>query len=117
MSTLKIFQIISITIPIAFVLFLICRGKKPQNLSYPEVISGLGIKIILGTLYGYIFFRFYNGDDSWYFFNESMAQSRLLLSDPGAFFHELSPASAYITNPGFFSGLIIYLGDLERSEE
>src|SRR5688572_20721007 len=113
MNALKIFQIISITIPIAFVLYLICRGKKAENLNYPQVISGLGIKIILGTIYGYIFFKYYNGDDSWYFFNESLAQSRLLLSDPGAFFKELSPTSAYKFNPGFISGLLIYLSDLE----
>src|SRR5438045_3308033 len=112
MSTLKIFQIISITVPIAFVLFLICRGKKPQHLTYLQVISGLGIKIFLGTLYGYIFLKYYNGDDTWYYFNESLAQSKLLLSQPVTFFKELAPASAYITNPGFISGFIIYLGDL-----
>lgn len=71
------------------------------------------MKIILGTIYGYVFFNFYNGDDTWYFFNESQAQSRLLLSNPGAFMGELSWKSAFITDPGFVRGVIIYLGDLE----
>ena len=73
MSTLKIFQIISITIPIAFVLFLICKGKKHDGLSYLQVVSGLGIKILLGTVYGFVFYTYYHGDDTWYFFNESLA--------------------------------------------
>ena len=113
MNTLKIFQIISITVPIAFVLFLICGRKKTEGLSYLQVLTGLSIKIVLGTLYGYLFLTYYNGDDTWYFFNESLPQTRLLLTNPGTFFNELSSASAFSTDPGFIRGIIIYLGDLE----
>ncbi|HSB92953.1 MAG TPA: hypothetical protein VLC28_07555, partial [Flavitalea sp.] len=113
MNTLKIFQIISITIPIAFVLSLLLAEKKNRGLSYAQVFIALGIKVLLGTLYGYLFYTYYNGDDTWYFFNESVPQTKLLLRDPGAFFKEFSPDSAFINNPGFARGIITYLGDLE----
>src|SRR5215203_3167965 len=113
MNTLKIFQIISISIPIVFVLYLVCRGKKTHNLTYLQVILGFGIKVLLGTLYGYIFLKFYNGDDTWDFFFESLKRSLTLQSGSGSFFEQMLSDRAYISNPGFFSGVTIYLGDLE----
>lgn len=113
MSIVKIFQIISITITTGFVLYLVCRGKKRQGLSYQQVIGGLGLKVILGAIYGYVFLKYYNGDDTWYFFNESLPQTKLFLSDPGTFFRELGPASAFRGSTGILPAIVTYLGDLE----
>jgi len=113
MSAVKIFQILSITITVAFVLFLVCRGRRQHGLTYLQVITGLGIKIALGTIYGYLFLKFYHGDDTWYFFDESLPQTKLLLADPSRFFLELTPAASFEQATSFFGGVQNYFSDLE----
>ena len=42
---------------------IIRRGTVPMT--GIEVTAGFGFKILLGCIYGYVFSRYYNGDDTW----------------------------------------------------
>ena len=62
----------------------IIRNKK-ISLSLPQILIFFGCKIIAGEVYGYIFKRFYNGDDTWGLNQDSILQYRRLLQSPGLF--------------------------------
>ena len=51
-------------------------------------------KVFMGCLYGWVFLHFYNGDDTWGFFNESKEETNLLLSHPQQFFYDFWPGRA-----------------------
>jgi hypothetical protein len=55
-------------------------------------------KIFMGCLYGWVFLRYYNGDDTWKFFNESKSQTDLLLMHPALFFREFLPSFSLSLN-------------------
>lgn len=112
MSIVKIFQIVSISFPIAFALFMICGGRRKTDLSYGHVLLAMLVKTLSGLAYGYLFLTVYNGDDTWAYFKESLPQTRMLLEDPMGFLRELTPASALQHYQGF--GVVAaYLADLE----
>ncbi len=70
----------------------------------------LFFKIFMGCLYGWVFLRFYKGDDTWSFFNESKESDRPAAHAPWLVFsgnccrpfHYSSPAMS----PGRLSGFI-----------
>lgn len=85
-------------------IYLLIR-KSGDLLTLRQVVLFYGAKIAMGCLYGYIFKRFYNGDDTWILNNDSRQQYKRLTEETPLFFKELfvypSPASAY---PAFFNG-------------
>lgn len=86
--------------------------KDKFPLSYQQLSLALAIKILLACLYGYIFLRYYGGDDTWQMHREGIIQSDLLKSNPGQFFRELAPAAGIYTNDTL-KFIQLYLQDLE----
>jgi hypothetical protein len=72
-------------------------------------------KIFMGCLYGWVFFHYYNGDDTWNYFNESKEETSLLMHHPLRFFHPFSPIYA-LQLKGFhgWDAFIFYVNDFER---
>ncbi len=94
---------------ILFLLFSIAIHFITRNTDYPLTLahSGLfyGVKLVFGCVYGFIFKRYYNGDDTWQLNNDSVQQYERLLTDPVLFFKELfmwPPVSS--PHPLFFNG-------------
>jgi hypothetical protein len=72
-------------------------------------------KVGMGCLYGYIYGRFYNGDDTWMYHHYSLAELQKLLHEPGRYFAELGPAESFAwAGGGFWHGLSAYLHTLEN---
>lgn len=87
---------------------------KPRELTTAEFCTGLGVKILMGLAYGYLFLHFYHGDDTWKIHQQSIKETALLLSDPGQFFlNEYTPAEAIQKGGTFKEICILYLNDLE----
>ena len=72
-------------------------------------------KVFMGCLYGWVFLHYYNGDDTWNYFNESKEETSLLMQHPLRFFHPFSPSYALEVN-GFHSwdAFVFYINDFER---
>jgi len=49
---------------VSALIYIIIRNKK-ITLSFRQIIIFFGCKIAGGEIYGYIFKRYYNGDDTW----------------------------------------------------
>jgi hypothetical protein len=95
-------------------LHLIIRWKIFPFTIY-HTVSLLFFKIFMGCLYGWVFLRYYGGDDTWNFFNESKEGTILLLQHPGQFFHEFSPAySLEVTGHHGWEALLFYISHFER---
>lgn len=95
--------------------FLLSRWSKKQfaGLSVKEIAFAYGIKVLLGIFYGYIFFTWYNGGDTWYFHNGSIEEYEKLLKNPVQFFADFNPLPAFERNASFAKGWYYYLSDLE----
>lgn len=87
--------------------------KKEIKIQRGEVFLAFGIKVLLGCLYGYLFLRFYDGDDTWRLHANSITEKKLLLTDPLTFFSEFGPATAIRNGEGLVNVLQLYLVDLE----
>lgn len=86
--------------------------KDKFPLSYLQLSLALIIKISLACLYGYIFLRFYGGDDTWQMHMEGIEQGNLLKTNPALFFREFTPAAEIYTE-NKLKFLHSYLQDLE----
>jgi hypothetical protein len=72
-------------------------------------------KIFMGCLYGWVFLHYYNGDDTWNYFNESKDETMLLLQHPLRFFQPFWPSySLQVTGYHGWDALIFYINDFER---
>ena len=101
---------------LAFVFFSFCLYfviRKQGVLSNAQLLIGFGMKVLMGCLYGYIFQKYYGGDDTWAMHTASLAETKLLLSDPAQFFWEYGPSTA-LRNANYSIGFVpLYLSDLE----
>ncbi len=72
-------------------------------------------KVFMGCLYGWVFLHYYNGDDTWNYFNESKDETNLLIQHPLRFFRPFSPTYA-LEIKGFHSwdAFVFYVNDFER---
>ncbi|HSC36409.1 MAG TPA: hypothetical protein VLD19_01010, partial [Chitinophagaceae bacterium] len=72
-----------------------------------------GVKIIAGCGYGYVYGKYYHGDDTWALNHDALIQYQRLLHEPGLFFADLfskDPVSA----PGlYFQDVTTYAQRLE----
>ena len=72
-------------------------------------------KVFMGCLYGWVFFHFYNGDDTWNYFNESKEETSLLMQHPLRFFHPFSPLYAIeVKGLHGWDAFLFYVNDFER---
>ena len=72
-------------------------------------------KVLLGCLYGYIFLHYYGGDDTWDYFNESKADTDILIKHPVQFFQEFLPSfSMKITHGHVRDAVIFYIVHFEK---
>ena len=72
-------------------------------------------RIFMGCLYGWVFYHYYGGDDTWNFFDESKDQTDLLLRHPAQFFQEFLPVFAYhVTGNHFLQAFRFYVENFER---
>ena len=69
-------------------IYIIIRNKK-DALSFPQILFFFACKIIAGEVYGYIFKRFYHGDDTWALNNDSILQYKRLLQSPLQFIKDV----------------------------
>lgn len=97
---------------LAFLLYRIVR-KKEQPLSIAEVALTFGFKALMACLYGYIFLKFYGGDDTWVFHQQGLLEYDKMLHDTGQFFKDLLPISAIEGSDTWTRALSSYNMDLE----
>ena len=93
-------------------IYLIIRNKK-ISLTFPQILVFFGCKIIAGQVYGYIFKRFYQGDDTWALHHDSILQYRRLLQSPVLFITDIFSGSPVRGGPAFYLQSDTYLGNLE----
>jgi len=70
-------------------LIYIMLRNKTVPLSWRQSALFLGVKIAAGSLYGYVYGRFYKGDDTWGLNHDVWVQYQRLLHTPGRFFSTL----------------------------
>ncbi len=96
------------------ILHLIVR-KKVFPFSIYHTAAAVLFKVLLGCFYGYIFLHYYGGDDTWDFFNESRADTDVLLKHPLQFFQEFLPSfSMKITHGHWWNALVFYISHFEK---
>lgn len=72
-------------------------------------------KVMMGCFYGWVFFHYYSGDDTWNYFNESQEQTNYLLRHPSLYFREFLPAhSLQATNYQAWDALVFYINHFEK---
>ena len=93
-----------------FFLHNITRRDRPY-LSSRQLSVSFVVKIIFGMAYGYLFMRFYGGDDTWKYHTLSLTEYQKLLHHPLQFLHDtlsetggsFSLDAAYSTTNSFWS--------------
>jgi hypothetical protein len=90
----------------------ITKGSQVR-LSRKEIAMAYCFKVAMGILYGFVFQKFYGGDDTWKAFNDSLNEYNKLLFQSGQFFKEIIPIDSYHKYPDFESGLRDFLENLE----
>ena len=107
---LSILLIILYTSLLTFFLRKLTRRDR-NSLSVAQVTTGFVVKILVGMLYGYLFMRFYHGDDTWEYHHESLVEYDKLLHHPLQFISDtftqtggnLSLSAAASTDNSFWS--------------
>lgn len=88
--------------------FIVRRYKFPFTIYH--TVSIVIFKIFMGCLYGYVFLHYYGGDDTWEHFNESKAETDLLLQHPSQFLQAFSFSDAMVRVNNNFGKAILYFG-------
>lgn len=96
-------------------IFLIYRTtrNKTIGLNFSKVTMAFGFKVLMGCLYGYIFQRYYGGDDTWMLHNAAIQEYEKLMHDPASFLADLDPTASFRRNNGFMAEWYYLLSDLE----
>ncbi|MDP9042493.1 MAG: hypothetical protein M3N30_10985 [Bacteroidota bacterium] len=72
-------------------------------------------KIFMGCLYGWVFLRYYGGDDTWNYFIESKDETRLLIHHPLRFFYPFWPGlTLRQADYHVWNALVFYINRFER---
>jgi hypothetical protein len=87
--------------------------KKQVGIGAFTLTAAFACKVFLGCLYGYVFMHFYGGDDTWWFFRDSLAEYQKLMHDPPQFFKDFSPADDLSQAASFGAFAKHYLYDFE----
>lgn len=95
------------------VIYFILR-KKTVSLSWQQCGLFLGAKIATGSLYGYVYIKYYGGDDTLGLNHDSWMQYQRLLHSPALFFRDLFLRRPLAPVSGlYFSGASTYPEELE----
>src|SRR5690606_12838646 len=103
-----------------FVIFFIAASaaiwriqSKKTGLSALALFSAFGFKTTMAILYGYLFLKLYNGDDTWEIHKECLEAWEMLRSSPGEYFRQFLPSGSSSGETAAES-LSIYLYNLEQ---
>jgi len=89
-------------------------AKKTQiSISSGTIAAIYAYKVMFGCLYGYIFLKFYRGDDTWMYHRESLTEYQKLIHHPVNFLKDFLPYSAFSASHNFWEGIQFYIQDLE----
>jgi hypothetical protein len=111
-----------LTIVVILVLYLFLSGciyyiirhtedrSSSGKLTFKQILLFFGLKIVAGCAYGYIYKRFYNGDDTWHLNSDAFLQYQRLIRHPGLFISDL-----FSSNPTQAPGL--WFQDLDTYPE
>lgn len=83
------------------------------RLTRKEIAFAFCFKVALGLLYGFVFKKYYGGDDTWKYFNDSLNEYNKLLFQTGQFFREIIPLDSFQKYPAFTDGFRDLLENLE----
>lgn len=87
--------------------------RQPVRLTNLQLSLAFACKVLAGLLYGYIFYKYYGGDDTWYFHQGSIDEHEKLLKTPWQFFADFDPTPTFQKYHPFSQGWYYYLSDLE----
>src|SRR6059058_5000844 len=76
-------------------------AKRTTRLSRKEIAFAFSFKVLLGVLYGWVFQKFYHGDDTWKYFYDSLNEYNKLLFQTGTFFKECLAIDSFHKYPDF----------------
>ena len=82
--------------------------------SWQQLVLALGAKVLLGCLYGYVYLRFYGGDDTWLINADSLNEMRKLLDRPRHFFEDIA-LGRLVAEHGWQKGLALFRMKLEQA--
>ena len=96
-------------------LYLFKRLTKKMDLDLApwQITAIFTCRVLLGCLYGWVFLKYYGGDDTWMFFSDSLAEKSKMLQHPLTFFSDLTPDAAFKEGNNFMQGLAFYSRNLE----
>lgn len=86
---------------------------KQIAISRSVLTAAFLFKIMLGCLYGFIFLKYYGGDDTWMYHREALDDYQVMVHHPVIFINDLLPYSAFKYAHGFLQGMQYYIMDLE----
>lgn len=86
--------------------------KTDPSFGTGRIMLALAAKVLMGCLYGYVFLKYYNGDDTWVFNADSMNEMRKLLDRPVHFFEDIN-LFRQIREYGLVQGLKEFRSKLE----
>ncbi len=109
---LTVIVILGLYLLFSGIIYFIIR-KKAISLSWQQTALFLGCKIAAGCGYGYIYKRFYNGDDTWALNHDAWLQYQRLLHSPAQFFGDLFSSNPLPDPALYFQDLTSYLEKLE----
>jgi hypothetical protein len=87
---------------------------KQIAISSSVLTAAFLFKVMLGCLYGYIFLKYYHGDDTWMYHRESVDDYQKMIHHPFYFLKDLFPGSAFRYSHNFWQGMLYYRMDLEN---
>jgi hypothetical protein len=97
---------------LALVIQRVFKGKR-IGINSRMAVFIFAFKVLLGCLYGYVFLKYYGGDDTWMFYRDSLTEYQKLIHHPGLFIKDFFPGSSFGTGAEFWQGWRHYLQDLE----
>lgn len=87
--------------------------RRKITLSRFEITLVFSFKVLMGCIYGYLFGRYYGGDDTWLLHYGSIQEYHKLMDAPLQFFADLDLTASFRRNEGFMAGWYFLLSDLE----
>src|ERR1700689_4774771 len=87
--------------------------KKLPGIGFGTITAMFSFKVLLGCAYGYVFLHYYGGDDTWWFFRDSLPEYQKMIHQPAQFIMDCSPGKYFSNGKTFFQELKIYFVDLE----
>lgn len=99
---------------IGLLLLLTAWARKSQiRISFRAITFIYSYKVLLGCMYGYIFLKFYKGDDTWIFHRGSLIEYQKMVHHPINFLKDILPYAAFGVSNNFWQGIQFYIQDLE----